>query len=148
MKSEPGTYALILENRSEGQVQVGRWRPIDLERGNYVYIGSAFGPGGVRSRVLRHCRKDKPKHWHIDYLGEHLTPFAVWFSHDRTRLEHRWARALLVMDDMIPIEGFGCSDCNCYSHLFHTTVSPNLTEFSKLASGNVEFSRCSWEGQT
>jgi Uri superfamily endonuclease len=62
MKSDPGTYALILQYDSKASTQIGRWRQIDLEPGYYIYIGSAFGPGGVRARVSRHCRGDKPKH--------------------------------------------------------------------------------------
>ncbi|MFQ5579314.1 MAG: DUF123 domain-containing protein [Nitrospiria bacterium] len=54
MKSEPGTYALILQSRSEARGQVGRLGQINLKPGYYIYVGSAFGPGGVQARVSRH----------------------------------------------------------------------------------------------
>jgi len=59
LKSQPGTYALIIQSDSKTCVQIGRWRQIDLEPGYYFYVGSAFGPGGTRARVLRHLHIDK-----------------------------------------------------------------------------------------
>jgi Uri superfamily endonuclease len=125
MKSEPGTYTLILQSASKARVQIGRWRQIDLEPGYYIYVGSAFGPGGVRSRVLRHLRTEKPKHWHIDYLREFVNPLAAWVSYNTQHLEHEWASIFFEMSDITPIQGFGCSDCKCYSHLFHTLTKPD-----------------------
>ncbi len=142
MKSESGTYALILQSRQETKVQIGRWRQIDVEQGYYVYVGSAFGPGGVRSRVARHYRSDKPLRWHIDYLREHLMPLAAWYSHEPDRLEHRWAHVFSTMGDMVPIEGFGCSDCKCHTHLFRTSEPPDLVRFSRTAGGMVESWPC------
>jgi len=48
MKSMPGTYALILRSEKRSRIQAGRWREIDVEPGYYIYVGSAFGPGGTR----------------------------------------------------------------------------------------------------
>lgn len=120
MKPEPGTYALILQNHTTANIQIGRWRAIDIRPGYYTYIGSAFGLGGVQARVSRHCRTDKPKHWHIDYLRAYVTTVGVWVSYETERLEHQWAQTLLDKNEIIPIPGFGCSDCRCTSHLFHT----------------------------
>jgi Uri superfamily endonuclease len=125
MKSEPGTYTLILQSASKARVQIGRWRQIHLEPGYYIYVGSAFGPGGVKARVSRHLRTDKPKHWHIDYLREFATPVAAWVSYEAERLEHGWAQFFYEMDGTTPVQGFGCSDCRCYSHLFHTSTKPD-----------------------
>src|SRR5574342_753841 len=124
MKSEPGTYALLLQSHGIAKVQIGRWREIDIAPGYYIYVGSAFGPGGVKARVSRHLQTDKPKHWHIDYLRRFTNPLAVWVSYETERLEHRWAQAFFAMCGMTPIQGFGCSDCRCYAHLFHTDAVP------------------------
>ena len=142
MRSESGTYALILRSHSKGIVQVGRWRQIELQQGYYVYIGSAFGPGGVKARVLRHCRRKKSRHWHLDYLQEFMCPVFAWYSHRTRRLEHEWAQVLHEMSCMSAIQGFGCSDCRCYSHLFHTSHAPDLARFSDLAGGKVESWPC------
>jgi Uri superfamily endonuclease len=126
MKSQPGTYALILQIHAKASVQIGRLRQIDIQPGYYIYVGSAFGPGGVRARVSRHCRTDKPKHWHIDYLCKFAIPLAVWISHETEKLEHRWAQIFYERREMTPIQRFGCSDCKCYSHLFHTVIAPDV----------------------
>lgn len=132
MKSDLGTYALILQSHSTKTIQVGRWGQLDLQIGFYIYVGSAFGPGGVRARLSRHWRTEKPKHWHIDYLREHVTPVEVWVSYAAKQLEHEWAQLLFEMAEMTPIHSFGCSDCKCYSHLFHTVVAPEVARISPI----------------
>lgn len=118
MKSDPGTYALILQSHSNQTIQIGRWGQLALQPGYYIYVGSVFGPGGVQARVTRHLGADKPKHWHIDYLREHVTHVETWISYDANHLEHKWAGICSEMVEMAPITGFGCSDCKCQSHLF------------------------------
>ncbi|GMQ77097.1 MAG: hypothetical protein BMS9Abin01_2409 [Gammaproteobacteria bacterium] len=135
-----GTYALILRSHSKATTQVGRWGRINLEMGHYIYIGSAFGPGGVQARVSRHFRKEKRKHWHIDYLREFMIPVGAWYTLDCKRLEHIWARALAEMSGISCIQRFGCSDCNCHSHLFYTSTESALTLVSGVVGGDVETS--------
>ena len=65
-------------------------------------------------------------HWHIDYLREHVTPAEAWVSYATERLEHEWAGILLRMSETTPLQGFGCSDCKCYSHFFHAVVVPEV----------------------
>ena len=139
MERLDGTYALILRNYSKATIQIGRWSRICVKPGYYSYIGSAFGPGGVRARVSRHLRKEKRKHWHIDYLREFMEPVGVWFTHDRQRLEHIWARSLSDVGGITSIHGFGCSDCNCYSHLFHAPTKSALGLAPCVDIGKVEF---------
>lgn len=137
MKPEPGTYALILLSDSNARVQISRWGEIELVPGYYLYVGSAFGPGGVRARVSRHCRADKPKHWHIDYLREYVVPVVVWISYESEQLEHKWSQALSDKTEMTPIPGFGCSDCRCHSHLFHTFNAPDFSSFMRTTGNRV-----------
>ncbi len=127
MKSKPGTYALILKSDSKETIKIGRRLEIYIEPGYYIYVGSAFGPGGVKSRVLRHFRKKKSMHWHIDYLRNFLVPVGAWYSYDSNHLEHQWAQTLLKNKEITSIKGFGCSDCECYSHLFYTYTEPELS---------------------
>ncbi len=138
MKSKPGTYVLILQSCRTGKAQIGRWQEITLHPGFYLYVGSAFGPGGVRARVSRHYRTTKQYHWHIDYLREFLIPIGTWYSHETTRLEHQWARILLDMGGTSPIQGFGCTDCICSSHLLQTSTAPNFDLFSNMTDSKVE----------
>ena len=126
MEPKPGTYALVLQSAHSLSLEVGRWGKLSLKPGYYIYVGSAFGPGGVRARVSRHYRADKTKRWHIDFLREQTVPYCCWYSYSPDRLEHIWAQTIAWSKAVIMVEGFGCSDCQCCSHLFYTKKSPTL----------------------
>ena len=140
MERLAGTYALILRNYSKATIQIGRWDRICVKPGYYSYIGSAFGPGGVRARVSRHLRKEKRKHWHIDYLHGYMEPVGIWYTHDRRHLEHIWARSLADVGGIMSVHGFGCSDCNCDSHLFHAPTKSALGLIPGVDVREIEFS--------
>ena len=142
MRSEPGTYILWLKSESHHSISVGRWGELTIQPGFYGYVGSAFGPGGVRARVSRHCRAEKRQHWHIDYLRPYTTPTTIWYSHTPERLEHIWANGLLQMAETIPIKGFGSSDCQCESHLCFMPASPNLNQFEHLIQHTIQTTTC------
>jgi hypothetical protein len=89
LPSDPGTYALLFQCDSPASVDVGRLGRIKLVRGHYIYVGSAFGQGGVRARVARHWRPINRAHWHIGYLRGSLKPVGVWVSFERKRLDRR-----------------------------------------------------------
>ena len=137
LRPEAGTYALILRSDANGRVQVGRNRSLQMEAGYYVYVGSAFGPGGVRARVLRHARNAKSKHWHIDFLRAVAAPIGVWCAYADRDLEHRWARTLSGLPDLTPVPAFGCTDCNCETHLFRSRVMPSMKHFAR-ATGETD----------
>ena len=141
MNANPGTYALVLQTDKSTAVQVGRWGILNTQPGYYIYVGSAFGPGGVQARVSRHCRGSKSKHWHIDYLREFASLLSVWYCHQRIHLEHRWAKALMNWEDTESIKGFGCSDCSCKAHLFFARTEPNLADFADLQGCSVQLLR-------
>ena len=140
-----GTYALVLGSSGQRTIAVGKLGKLKMQMGHYLYVGSAFGPGGVRARVKRHCRIGKPHHWHIDYIRPVLELSEVWCTYDPQKQEHRWADILMGIDGMQPpLEGFGASDCQCNSHLFFS-ISPirfkdfhNLIEMNSLRQYNVE----------
>lgn len=138
MNSKPGTYALVLQSLGSTIIQIGQWGHLNIKPGYYIYIGSAFGPGGVQARVSRHFRKVKSKHWHIDYLREHVNPIFAWYSYEPSNLEHKWAQVLLKMKDTSPVKGFGCSDCKCYTHLFALDTKPILAHFASAINTPVE----------
>lgn len=137
MQTSPGTYALILRCTSQASVAVGRRGDICLQPGFYVYIGSAFGPGGVQARVFRHCRSNTRRHWHIDYIREFVHPIGAWYSHQAQHLEHDWATIMAEMPDVKAIAGFGCTDCRCHSHLFRSELAPDFTRFAEVAGNQV-----------
>ena len=137
IRSDKGTYAVIFQCLSKGTQRVGQWGMISLREGYYVYVGSAFGPGGVKARVSRHYRNPIRLHWHIDYLRRFLHPVTVWYTYDPKRLEHQWAKVFLNMNYMSSFPGFGCSDCDCYSHLFFTLEKPEPAVFFKAIVGDI-----------
>lgn len=113
---------------------------LDVAPGYYAYIGSAFGPGGVSARILRHCRINNKLRWHIDYLREVTTPVQAWCGYGGRDLEHRWARiysrpgVFSHPGGVTAIPGFGCSDCQCESHLFAAGSLPDSQRFG-IAAG-------------
>jgi len=88
-----------------------------LSAGTYAYAGSACGPGGLRARIARHLRDEKPIHWHIDRLTAVGRVTAI--AHGETACECDLAEALARLGGAtVPIAGFGSSDCRrCRAHL-------------------------------
>ena len=126
MQARSGTYALIMVCADEQQVDIGKLGRFSAESGFYVYVGSAFGPGGLKARIAHHAKISRCPHWHIDYLRPILHLKQVWYSYDSERHEHRWAGAMSRFKAAtIPMAGFGASDCSCQSHLFGFSRKPS-----------------------
>lgn len=142
IEPDPGTYAIVLKNDARSEIRVGRLGRVSFEPGHYVYVGSAFGPGGLRARVSRHLRENKTQRWHIDYLRAVAIPVSVWFSCEPRNLEHQWARTLDELLGTPGIKGFGSSDCRCSTHLFFSATQPDFTRFSRAVGGAVEAWSC------
>ncbi len=97
----PGNYALLLSCNQNRPVQIGRLGTLQLQPGTYVYVGSAFGPGGLCSRLA--------------HRQEHL-----WAQ---LLMRSRGARQ--------PLPGFGASDCSCPTHLFFFVAGPSFVGFRR-----------------
>ncbi len=123
----PGLYVLFVEVR-EGFVASTRGRRFWLERGLYLYVGSARGPGGLRARLGRHAVRDKRVWWHLD-AGTPAKNASVlggavlaWRSSgpERRGLEAIVSKCL-VSRGAKPVPGFGASDDReCGSHFFYS----------------------------
>jgi Uri superfamily endonuclease len=124
----PGTYAFIFRLES-GAYTVGALGVVELTGGDYLYVGSAFGPGGLRSRVERHWEgRGKPR-WHLDHL-QPREPLALWYTTDRRRREALWARVAAALPGATPaVTGFGASDRPGATHLFRLGCAPSLEDF-------------------
>ncbi|OPX66813.1 MAG: hypothetical protein A4E37_01803 [Methanoregulaceae archaeon PtaB.Bin056] len=121
-----GIYCLVFES-APCTKSVGALGLIEFQGGFHVYIGSALGPGGL-ARVARHirCAKGgirKPR-WHIDYIldSDTFTLESVSCIQTEDRLECRLASLMPGR----PVPGFGCSDCDCPSHLFSFPAHPQV----------------------
>jgi Uri superfamily endonuclease len=132
--AESGTYALLIDVIGTVELTVGKLGFVRLPPGPYVYVGSAHGPGGLNGRLARHVRRDRQRHWHIDYLTEMTPTPYVYFEIDARRLECRWAQRILDLDGATaPAPGFGSSDCRngCLAHLVRL---PDSFGFDQLAT--------------
>lgn len=126
MTSDPGTYVLVMKAPDEGEAIIGKLGTIRFEGGWLLYVGSAFGSGGLRARVGRHLRDSKTLHWHIDHLLAEVDVSEVWWTDDDGRWEEAWAEALRGMADArLPLRRFGAGDCRCEGHLVQLTVRPD-----------------------
>ncbi|MBI4536748.1 MAG: GIY-YIG nuclease family protein [candidate division NC10 bacterium] len=132
LPARPGTYAVVFRVLTERSITVGRLGRLALRPGWYLYVGSAFGPGGLQARVSRHLRGDGRPRWHVDYLRAAAQPVEVWATSDPVPREHDWAAILSGLPGCdIPLRGFGASDCRCPGHLFYFRDSPRFERFAQ-----------------
>jgi len=133
LRPDPGTYALIISSSSKEIINVGKLGKLKLQKGYYVYVGSALDPGGLKARIKYHNRLSTKPHWHIDYLKPFVKITEVWYSDDIHSNEHNWANIFINYSDaFIPLNRFGASDCKCKSHLFYLYKKPSLKKFNDL----------------
>ncbi len=131
-KGLSGTYVLTLAAEVSHRIVVGKLGSIDIRPGFFLYVGSAFGPGGLAARLGHHLRPASSLHWHIDNLKGCLVPADVWVSADPCRREHEWAAVLVAMPGAVmPLAGFGASDCRCSSHLYFFEKAVKLNSFRR-----------------
>jgi Uri superfamily endonuclease len=127
-----GVYALILRLDRDRRIQIGRLGGFRFTTGSYVYVGSAWGTGGLAARIGRHLRADKICRWHIDYLRRHAAITQVWAGRFRPEEEHRWAHVFIsLFNAAVPAEKFGSSDCRCPAHLFRLPKAPAIEAFNR-----------------
>jgi Uri superfamily endonuclease len=134
-----GTYLLLLECNNEAELSIGKLGRMNAEPGYYLYVGSAFGPGGIRARINHHMQIAGRPHWHIDYLRTVAALVNVWCVYG-SRYEHEWAHSLMHSEAAtVPLNGFGSSDCKCATHLFYFKRKPVKTELEKMLNKKLAF---------
>ena len=127
-RANSGIYLILFTINSERIIRVGSLGEIKLKAGFYVYTGSARK--NLRQRVARHLRKTKNTHWHVDYLSfaaDKAKAYPVYADTgiqgpDRVT-ECGLAKAVGAIADG-SVNGFGCSDCSCGSHLAWFSENP------------------------
>lgn len=110
-----GVYALLLSINRDISQKIGALGIINFKKGVYAYIGSA--QNNLEKRLKRHFSKEKKMHWHIDYLlsSESVNAKKAFYINRNKIEECRIAKSLNSNES---INHFGCSDCECSSHLF------------------------------
>ena len=138
LPAQPGTYALLLVSAIESEISVGSFGRLQVMPGWYVYVGSAFGSGGLAARVSRHQATAKRLRWHIDYLRAATDLVAVWFTVDQDRQECQWAEVMgRLRGAAMPMVGFGASDCDCRSHLYFFARPPSYRAFRQRVRDTI-----------
>ena len=131
-RAATGTYALLFTIPRTCSVHVGGLGRIELRCGTGLYVGSAFGSGGLVARLRHHLLSASTPRWHLDYLRRAIRPEEIWFTCDPRSREHLWAGVFAAMRAAgVPRDGFGASDCRCRSHLFHFATLPRLAAFRR-----------------
>jgi Uri superfamily endonuclease len=127
LPKQKGTYIMYGSLQHDIAISVGILGMLSLPAGRYVYVGSAFGSGGIRARVNHHLIPSPKPHWHFDYLKPYITLQAVLWQSGVDRLECEWVHRLIDLPGVIvPIASFGASDCRsgCPSHLLSIRLCP------------------------
>ena len=132
-----GTYILIIQLFQNEYIKIGALGKLYFKKGFYYYIGSAMGDKGsstIKNRVQRHLKppNEKKIHWHIDYLlkTDNSKIVLIFLIPSRIKLECIIAKELITGADGF-IQEFGCSDCNCPSHLLFLENLKSLKEIYK-----------------
>lgn len=144
----PGNYALVLCLQHPINLPVGRLGVFTFPPANYVYFGSACGPGGLGARLQRHLLGSARPHWHIDFLRNASTLHSVFFLSAQSRpvsspvpLECVWSQAIAAAPSaFIPVPGFGASDCQqgCPAHLVGLAEPPDSLAAWLAAAAGVQ----------
>jgi len=111
-----GVYILLINVGKDIQARVGSLGKIKFDKGIYAYLGSA--QNNLEKRIIRHRSRNKKMFWHIDYLldSKFTKIINVFYKKSGKIKECKIADKLNKTEILIP--NFGCSDCNCKSHLF------------------------------
>jgi Uri superfamily endonuclease len=144
--AKPGLYGLQLRIEATQDVRIGRLGVVIFPAGDYLYIGSARGPGGISARVSRHLRHahDKRRFWHIDWLRQIADPTAILWSYTTASHECRWVACLEELSTRHPAR-FGASDCGCGGHLIRLRSTANLHDVLETSRAGLpsDVSGCS-----
>lgn len=145
----------------------GTWRAkrtYVLAAGDYLYVGSAHGAGGLPSRVGRHLATTKPKQWDLDFLvsgSSHELTMNAWGMLSSRGTECRWASMVHAAAGTFPvlgtkgdsprrIHGFGAGDCHrrcgctdndpasSRTHLFRVAWKPTLLRMREILGSELK----------
>jgi len=130
---------LILRMTEIKDICIGKLGCFHFRIGYYAYVGSARGKGGFK-RVTRHfdvfSGKNKTRKWHIDHLLPYSEAVHAVLVPANDDIECSLAVALGTF--MEGIRGFGCSDCDCDTHLYFSDIDlqERIIDTCRTITGN------------
>ena len=91
----------------------------------------------IVARINRHLSDEKKLHWHIDYLlkNESSEIRDVLYNISDKKIECDLAAIIAENGEGVP--KFGCSDCNCNSHLIYFKRKRDAVNSVKSAYDNL-----------
>ncbi|MBC7350343.1 MAG: DUF123 domain-containing protein [Candidatus Aminicenantes bacterium] len=112
-------------------IKIGRFQETYFKAGYYLYVGRARR--GLRARIERHLRAEKKTFWHIDSFLTKAQIIEVLIrpgSFAECRLACRLRQ--LLRNSVVPVPGFGASDCRCPGHLIYLSEKQDLKDVISL----------------
>ncbi|RLG58457.1 MAG: GIY-YIG nuclease family protein [Candidatus Hydrothermarchaeota archaeon] len=137
-----GVYCLVLRLKTSTKIKVGKLGIFDFPAGYYIYTGSA--KNSLNARIARHLRKEKNKHWHIDYFVEKAKIVAI-FKTDKFGECELNKRIFEIGNCQAIARGFGSSDCKCESHLAYIQEKSGMSKIVKFFKDNGIYEELSGE---
>ncbi|MFH1751891.1 MAG: GIY-YIG nuclease family protein [archaeon] len=124
-----GAYLLILYNKRNQNLKIGKNHSFLFPKGFLVYVGSAMN--SLDKRIARHLKKQKKLFWHIDFLttNKNIEVIQVLAFPSKKRSECNLNSKVKALSDS-SFAGFGCSDCKCNAHL-HFFIENPLNSFKQ-----------------
>lgn len=143
MTVRKGTYVLFVTFDRDINITVGAKGPHFFAAGTYCYVGSAMA--GLDQRLKRHLAHEKCLKWHIDFLTVSCDRSEAWESYPDFIPECDLAHLVEECGGVPEMDGFGCSDCDCRTHLFR--VSQTVCE-KVVSSGHLHRHSAGTDDQT
>jgi len=130
-----GCYCLIINLTKTSEIKIGKkLGKIEFKKGYYVYVGSAMN--SLIARIERHLSDDKKIHWHVDYLLKKAEITDVVYNESKRKIECDLSQYISTKTN--GIKDFGCSDCECESHLYYFKNKKEAVECVESAYDSIE----------
>lgn len=135
-----GIYILEIYAAKPFNVSIKKFSDREFKTGYYYYVGSA--QKNLKQRLLRHFKKDKKIHWHIDHITTLETNnlrslFVIKGAEKDFECEiANYFENKMMLDSSI--KNFGNSDSTCSStHLFYSKKTMNYNHLFSLYQSMV-----------
>lgn len=130
-----GCYCLIIHLDKTSEIEIGKLGKINFRKGNYIYVGSAMN--SLMARINRHLSEKKRLHWHVDYLlkNENSKIREVIYNVSDEKIECKLSQSISKKGE--GIKDFGCSDCQCKSHMYYFKNRKEAIECVKIAYDSI-----------
>ena len=130
-----GCYCLIINLKKDSNIKIGKkLGNIEFKQGYYVYVGSAMN--SLTARIERHLSDEKKMHWHVDYLLKKAKISDVIYNESRRKIECDLSKYISTKSE--GIRDFGCSDCECESHLYYFKSKEKAIECVESAYESID----------